>query len=180
MAVVPVLPTATTGVYTSSQISQLIAAINFAMNPPIARLRQAVAQNLTDTVPAVITFDTEEFDLFPSGGAKGHSTSVNTSRYTAVFPGYYEVSGGVTFAASAAGVRVVRWLVNGASLTDSDVLLTPVTGNTTRIPTRTHEVYLNVGDYAELQVVQTSGGALLTSVSAAGEQSSMCVRWVHA
>jgi len=178
MTAVPTLPSATTGVYTSSQLSQIITAVSFAMNPPIARLRQTVSQNLTDSAGAPITFDTEEFDLFPTGGAKGHSTSVNTSRYTAVFPGYYQVSGGVSFASNATGVRVVRFLVVGATLTDSDVLLAPVTGNTTRVPTRTHQIYLNTNEYVELQATQTSGGTLATAVGT-GEQSSMNVRWVH-
>lgn len=147
--------------------------LSFLVRPPIAKLRQTVVQTLANSVGAALLFDTETVDTDPDG-VGGHSGS--SSRYTARYPGWYQVSGGCTFQSNATGIRLVRWLVNGAAIA-GDALVAAVSGNTTRVAARTEFAYLNIGDYVELQATQTCGVNLNTSV-AAEEQSTMNVRWV--
>ncbi|MBM0275317.1 hypothetical protein [Micromonospora tarensis] len=150
--------------------------IKFLMNPPRAKLRQIAIQTLTTSVLTPITFTAETVDT-DVDGIGGHSTSTNTSRYTARYPGWYQASGGVSFGNVSTGIRLLRWAINGSNVAGTDVLLNPVNGNTTRMPARTELVPLDVGDYVELMAQQTTGANLNTVVSAE-EQSSMNVLWV--
>lgn len=178
MALVPVVPTFSSDVLPTAQLTQLAAAVNFLQTPPIAKLRQTVAQTLTTGVSTAITFTTESVDT-DIDGIGGHDNAVNTSRFTARYAGWYGVSGGVSWNSSAAGIRLARFAVNGTLDDASDSLLaTAGAGNTHRHPTRTTMVFLNVGDYAELFAVQSSGGNLATIATAGGEQSHMTVWWI--
>lgn len=133
------------------------------LNTPVARLRQTATQTLTSGTYAPVTLTTEDYDSHT-----GHSTSVNTSRYTVQsgWAGVYRLSGGVAFAANATGSRGCRWLKNGSPLPSSGVML-PNNGATTasRIPAQTISVDLAVGDYVELDAFQDRGGNLDTLVS---------------
>lgn len=150
--------------------------IRFLMKPPIAKLRHIVTQSLTNGTAVPITFTSEIVDT-DIDGIGGHSTSTNTSRYTARYPGWYEISGGVSFASSGTGIRLASWAVNGSNIPGSDALIpTAGSGNSTRLPTRTELVYLDIGDYVELKALQTSGGALNTAVTN-DEQATMNVTW---
>lgn len=177
MAIVPVLPPVTAGaVYPTSSPSALIAAAAFAQKPPQADLLQIVAQSLANATFTSLTFTSAAVDQDYLGGT-GHSNSVNTSRYTANYAGWYEVSGGVAFATNATGNRGCRWAVNGAAVTGTYIFLAAIAAVDCVIPARTRLIYLNVGDYIELQGWQSSTAALLTSVFVEG-LSSMMVRWV--
>lgn len=149
--------------------------INFLMEPPIAELRQTAAQSLTTSTWTSITFGVEDVDNdFASTG--GHSTVTNTSRYTAVYAGWYFLGGGVAFASNATGIRATRWAINGSAVNGSQCTDSPITGNPHNVPGRGKFVFLAVGDYVELQGFQSSGGALNTAVST-DSQSSMSVGW---
>lgn len=175
MPTVPAVPTFSPGVLTTSQMNQLCDAINFLHSPPIAKLRQTVAQTLTTGVNTAITFTTESVDS-DVDGVGGHDNASNTSRYTARYAGWYGVAGGVSFIGNATGIRLVRFAVNGTADDASDSLLINAgAGNTQRQPSRTTMVYLNEGDYVELYATQTSGGNLNTVATAGGEQSHMTV-----
>lgn len=139
--------------------------------PPIAELRQTGAQTLTTGVWTSLTFDAEVVD-----SAGGHSTSSNTSRYTAVIAGYYLLSGGAGFASNATGLRGVRWAKNGSSIDSSGTTEPTGSGNNMAYPARGILVQLSVGDYVELQAVQTTGGNLGTSV-AGYEQSGATITY---
>jgi hypothetical protein len=172
MAVVPTPPTITGGILTSSQLNQYRDAINFTENPPILETRQSIVQSIPNATFTALLFDVNEKD-----SVNGHSTSVNTSRYTAVYAGWYVCSGAYAVALNATGNRGVRWAVNGTLLNGSDGWV-PGTGTSNNtVVARTKRIFLNVGDYVELQAFQASGGALNTSVT--GEaMSSMSVQWV--
>lgn len=147
-----------------------------AVNPPLAMLRQAVAQNFpTSGTYAALTFDTEDFDSH-----NGHSTVTNTSRYTAVVAGVYELSGGCSFTTGgAASARTCRWLKNGAVVNGSaSGFPVPATNVASTWAARTILVTLAVGDFVELQAVQSSGGALTTHVGNPEFMPTMVVRWV--
>lgn len=174
MPALPAIPVFSSTVLSSSAENQLSAAISFLFNPPRARLRQTVAQSLTSGAFAAITMDAEDFDLFPTGGSGGHSTSVNTSRFTAEFPGTYGFAGTVNFASSATGIRAARFGLNGAVIAASAVEANAITGNPIGVAVAFTAVTMVIGDYVELFGFQNSGGALNTSVATA-DASSMSV-----
>lgn len=158
-----------------SQVATLQALIDFVRNKPIAQLRQSVAQTLTTGVWTSITFTTEVVDTDPAGTG-GHSTSVNTSRYTAVYAGYVWLGGGAGFAINATGQRAVRWAVNGTMVDGSSAFLPPGAVFETAVPARGHLVLLGAGSYVELQAWQNSGGNLDT-IASLEHACSMAVAW---
>lgn len=172
MTAVPTAPTFVDGLTSASQWNQVRDSINFALNPPIAKLRQATAQSIPNNTFTTLTFDAEDLD-----SVDGHDLVTNNSRYTAVYPGWHMISGGCTFAANATGRRLVRPQVNGTAVSGS---LAGMPGNASIIglTTRTMPVYLNVGDYVEMGVYQDSGAALNTFVTNTEYQPSMAVQWV--
>ena len=153
--------------------NNITAVLNFLMAPPILRVRQTSAQSLTTGTLTAITLDTEDVD---SSGM--HSTVSNTSRATAVYPGWYWVNANVTFAANATGMRTSSWAVNGSTQNGSGTDF-PVgsSATTNQLGGSSTLFFLNVGDYVEFRALQASGGALLTDVTSTG-QSTMSLHWV--
>jgi len=169
---VPTPATFAVGVLASTAMNSGVRdPLNFLLSPPAAKLRQTSAQSLTTSVAAAITFDVEDLD-----NVGGHSTVTNTSRYTAVYAGWYFCGGGVGYASNATGLRGAEFAVNGTVVNGVGVLLSAITGATTRVPCRGILVFLNVGDYVEVLGFQSSGGALNTAVTGT-EQPSMSVVW---
>lgn len=149
----------TRGIFTPTELSS--AALNDCFDPPRCRLTNSAAISLTNALTTAVTFDTEVFD---EGGL--HSTSSNTSRVTIPTggSGLYLIGASVEFAANATGVRDMFIVLNGASSIGVMRSTTPSGTSTTRLATST--VYaLNDGDYVELRVNQTSGGALNLNAS---------------
>lgn len=169
MAVVPTLPDWSGGGYVvTTQLNQITAAINFLMNKPAFRGRQTSAQTLSSSVWASITLDIEDLDSDPSGTGGAHSTSTNTSRFTAVYAGWYFCSGGVGWSSMAtpAGRRGVRWAVNGSALRASANHFQPGTSTLAgSYGARGILVFLGVGDYVEAQGFFEGGGTLALNVT---------------
>lgn len=139
---------------------------------PVAQLFQGSAQTLSTGSFTDITFDSESLDNY-----NGHSTSVNTNRYTAQIAGLYLVSGAVAFATNATGLRATQIVKNGVSVLDgSDYGELAISGAVTRCMVRPTYVTLNIGDYITIQGVQFSGGNLNT-FAANPAQSSMSIAW---
>lgn len=177
MPSVPALPAMIDGIVDASMLGRLGDVIAFLRQPPIAELRQTSAQTLTTGVYADVLFDVEDLDTDVTGNG-GHSTSVNTARYTARYPGWYQVGGGVGFASSATLSRACRWAVNGVAVNGTQVFL-PSSSTVAEFAARTKHVYLDIGDYVTLQAWQNSGGNLNTNIGAS-DQSSASIRWVSA
>jgi hypothetical protein len=179
MAVVPGTHTFINALRDSSEDNTYVRdPLLFLFKRPMARLRQVVAQSLTNGVPTALTFTVHDVDQDWAGGA-GHSDSVNTSRYTANYAGWYQVSGGVSFVANATGARGCYWAVNGSLSLGVEDIGAPTPGGATHgQPARTELLYLNVGDYVELWALQISGGALNTAVGGSATGSTMNVLWV--
>lgn len=146
--------------------------LTFALNPPIASLYQSVSQSFTNNTAVSVTFDSEYYDTY-----SGHSTTSNTSRYTSQAPGYYSLVGSASIATNTTGFRQLAWYVNGA-IAGSKVQVAPSPSFETVIQV-TSEVYLNLGDYAELRVWQNSGSALASQVADASVQPSALIHWLH-
>lgn len=144
-------------------------AINFgALNRVIALMRATGTQSIPNTAWTAITFDVEDVDT-----ADGHSTSSNTSRYTAVYAGWYWGGGSVGFSLNATGARGASWYVNGSAISPVGTLL-PTIGASfgATVPAPGQLFFLNVGDYVELRGFQNSGGALNTQAG-----SAMSIMW---
>jgi hypothetical protein len=144
---------------------------NFLLAKPILKVVQTGAQTIANNTHTALTFGTEVAD---SSGM--HSTSVNTSRATAVYPGYYSDSGGTSFVGNITGSRGTYWAVNATPVNGSNTLQPSTVNTAVQYPARRDLSFLNVGDYLELFTYQSSGGNLNTSVTAQ-EQPSMVVLW---
>lgn len=168
MPAVPTAPDFDDGIVDSSYLNRLAAAIQFAQAKPRCKAIQSVAQSLANNTLTVLTWNSVEFDDYVMWDAG------LPSRITALYPGYYDLGGGASFAANATSYRFLRWLVNGSAISDSHVLLPPATGLATMIGAKATTVFLDIDDYVELQVRQATGGALNTSVGA-GDFSSAVV-----
>lgn len=154
-----------------SDIQALADGINWANgNPrsgqprrPYFFLQQAVAQAMgTSGTDYPILFDTEIADT-----DNGHSTSTNTSRYTAQTSGLMLCLGVVAYNANATGNRRASFRVNGSTYWWNNF------GSAAGTPTDSHFttaglIPVSSGDYVELVGRQTSGGSLNTATSLNG------------
>lgn len=167
MPAVPSPLTVDTGLSSSSDFNTKVRdPLRFLMSPPLARLRQIVAQSLTNGATTAITFTTADVDTDYVGGT-GHSNSVNPTRYTANWTGWYVVSGGINFVANATGARGCYWAVNGSIALGVESVGAPAPGGANHGHTaRTELLFLNEADYVELLGLQISGGTLNTVATA--------------
>jgi len=145
------------GVFTAAT-AITAAGHNAVTDPPRCRVNDSNATTsiTTSGTPQVVTFDTEVWDF---GGL--HSTSVNTGRITVPSDagGTYDIGGHVQFAANATGYRELQLRVNGTTTIATNRVMNLGAGDATRVTIHTSYL-LAVGDYVELLVVQSSGGAL--------------------
>lgn len=161
-------------VLTAERLAEWSDQINLLSNPPGGQFRQSAAQSLANGSFVPITFTTEDYD---NGNA--HSTSANTSRFTCVTPGRYQLSGKITFTAHSTGRRGSRWHKNGAVVSGTEAFLPTLTApNEPAVVLVTITVLLVATDYVEMCGFQESGAALNTSVANVQSQSFMHVRWV--
>lgn len=174
MAAVPATRTWVAGeVVTASLLNTYLRdVLNWLLAPAILRVRQTVSQNLTSGTAAVVTFDTEDVD---STGM--HSTVSQTSRATAVYPGWMRTGGGICVAANATNARAALWSVNGTNLNGGDAQIQASSSGITAVPARSILVYLNVGDYLEEKAFQNSGTSPLATGVSSSNQSSMDLTW---
>lgn len=175
MATVPATFTAAAGsVFTAATWNTYSRdAVAFLVAPPLFIGRQTNSQNISTSTWTAITFDTEDIDR-----DGGHSTSSNTSRYTAQTQGYYLCSGKVAFVSNSTNRRWTRWDVNGSEINATRLSAQAANGDATEIPGVGRWVFLNVGDYVELKGFQDSGGTVATNVSTSGDQSLLNLQWM--
>jgi hypothetical protein len=104
-----------------------------------------------------------------------HSTVTNTSRLVAVYPGWYDTGGVVSWASNATGNRIAKIGINGT--VQNTIHNWPAgAAATISLPTGGLLYFLNVGDYLESIVNQSSGGALNTG--GATINPTFMARWV--
>jgi hypothetical protein len=175
MTTVPVTRTFVAGevVLASYFNTNINGPLGWLLAPAILRCRQTSAQTLNSSSFTAILFDTEDVD---STGM--HSTVSSTTRATAVYPGWYLFGGGIGFSslATPAGRRGARWAVNGTTLTGSGVQFQSTATTSGAISSRVTLLFLNVGDYVELQGFFEGGGTLALSVTSE-QQPSMDCEW---
>lgn len=156
--------------------SQLYNGLTYLLNPPIFYGVQASVQALTNSgTNYAVTLDTNVVDTY-----NGHSTTTNTSRYTAQVAGYYLASGCVGYATNATGFRAAKLAINGTVVQGAaNEIAASSSSYAVTLSTPTIIKYLNVGDYIEVWAWQTSGGTLNTTAFS-DQACSMSVQWVHA
>ena len=177
MTAVPAPRTWVTGeVVTAAEMNTNISdVLTFALAPPILQARQIVSQSIANSTSpgTAVTYTAEDVD---SSGM--HSNVTNTSRATAVYPGYYRFSGGIPYVANATGQRGGYATVNGSALNGSNTLLNTTAANAIYVPLRTILAYLSVGDYFEWLATQNSGGALNTGSGGVSFDATLTCVWV--
>lgn len=134
--------------------------LEFLIDPPACSVYHNTTQSkASSTTLAALLANSENYDNF-----SGHSTSVATSRITIATAGRYEVGCVVSWAANGTGNRATAFSVNGVGVADYlvDIRTGTATNSTGISGSRT--LVLAAGDYVEVSVWQTSGGALLASL----------------
>ena len=148
-------------------------ALNFLLQVPAAFVTQTATQSVAASAWTALNFDVTVFDSYG-----GHSNSVSNSRYTAQVAGWYIVFGCACFASNATGQRGGAVSKNGtrvqgaAGFAQTTSALSPATASPPCI------VFLNAGDYVEIQGWQ-NGASPLATASSSDRDSSMTVVWVH-
>ena len=184
MATIPNPSTLSVGaILTAAQANAWTDGIDFLVGngsntSPIVSVRQTVSQSIPASTWAAVTMDTETLD---TDGM--HSTSSNTSRLTVVTPGWYLVQGVAGFAADTVGVRQVGLRVNltgSSGSTEGQVNGNAVGGGQPTAKPCSALVQMAAGDWIELVVRQTSGGALDTETTLTEFQSRLVAFWVRA
>ena len=129
---------------------------------PAARVYHDANQSIANVTYTQLAFNSERFDTNVM-----HDTTTNNTRLTCKTAGKYLIWGCVEFESNITGWRFLEILLNGSIKTARE-LRTPLSGSTIVFTIST--VYdLAVNDYVELQVYQSSGGAL--NVNVAGNHS---------
>ena len=175
MATLPVFQTFSAGaILTAAQLNNLNSAGQFFLSWPVCETRQTIAQSIpSGGTGATVLFDTNDIDT-----DGGHSTSVNTDRYTAKTRGRFQVSGKVGYALAGGTLRAAEVWLNGGGTSVGGTIQPPVTGTTSRQATPTFTQFLNgTTDYFQINAFQNSGGAINTATSTL-EESAMSVRMV--
>ena len=138
-----------------TDLERRLAALE-ALERPYSRIGARVynSANLSinnSTTPA-LTFDSERYDT-----AGLHSTSVNTGRLTAPVAGVYLIAATIAFDNNVTGNRQVQFEVNGTTT----IQVVNNDAETGFVFVSIASLYrLAAGDYVQVRVNQTSGGAL--------------------
>jgi hypothetical protein len=138
------------------------------------RVNKSAGQSLVTNTFTVATWDQEDFDTNSM-----HDNVTNNSRLTVPSGkgGYYLITGVMSYATNGTGYRRSFFTKNGVFANIG--ANTQINGSTGQPETLTSSfvVALSAGDYVEMQLFQTSGGALSTD---AGENTSFGISYLGA
>jgi hypothetical protein len=125
------------------------------------RVFASSAQTISNATDTKIAFDNESYDTDAF-----HSNVTNNTRITipAGLSGYYRVTANLGFLANTTGRRIMAIAFNGGG-NISQIEFSPAGSNVEPAASITDTYFLNVADYLEINVYQTSGGNLNTSGS---------------
>jgi hypothetical protein len=128
-----------------------------------ASIKTTNAQSLANNTLTAVTFVTA------SGGSvewddTSYYNNANPTRLTAPATGKYRVSGSISYASNATGVRYLLFKLNGTTLTGAGQIDIGANPGDTTIISSSALVALNSGDYLELIAFQNSGGSLALSL----------------
>jgi hypothetical protein len=150
----------------------------------VAQLKRTSTQSISNTgsSAAPSTADAIAWEAADLNLLGGWDDTVNPSRYTPQVSGWYELSGGISFATTTSGgKRGGGWYKNGSAVDGgrSQIITNSTTASgPTAVPMRTIVVDLDgVTDYVQLMATQTSGDALGTNATAA-QVPTMTIKYV--
>jgi len=147
------------------------ALLDTLFNPPLCVAYASTVQSIPNTTWTSILLNNNRIDSYT-----GHSTSVNTSRYTSALTGWYEVHGNIPL--NVAHAPSGRLAVNGAVVLGSQTPGSVSTSGTGGVQPQ-FRVLLNAGDYVEIQVFQSSGGAVNTFANGVDWGPAMDLHLIH-
>jgi hypothetical protein len=136
-------PTIADGAVGTAKLSSTIPAVRDAG-------RLTTAPDATNTT---LDWTSESYDT-----ANLHSTSFNTSRFTAPVAGIYRVSVNIVWQFNGSGFRALAIVKNGATTVERSA--EPPLPNADETQQLSSEVQLAAGDYVEAIVDQSTGGDL--------------------
>lgn len=166
MATVPSPRTWTVGeLLTAAKLNtDLRDGLNFLLAPPLAVMTKT-SQSLTSGSYTALLWPTELIDR-----DAGHSTSSNTSRYTAQTAGYYAMTVYAEFSIeNATGFRRLGFRPNGGTVTHQATQPGSVSSLQANLAGM---MFLAVGDYIEVMADHNSGVTM-----SAGLQGRWDVAW---
>ena len=118
------------------------------------RAYNSATQSISDSTPQAVTFNSENHDT-----SSIHSTSSNTSRFTASATGYWRFRAGTGWDTNTSGLRYLWWRVDGTTEVNGGAESVPTSAGTAPCGQTEVTLYLTTGQYVELMAYQTSGGA---------------------
>lgn len=146
-------------------LAAALQALDFAAgNPARARVYSSAVQSIPNNASTAATFDSTTYDKVPDDPTAFHLTSGDRLVCQPRHAGLYEIGGCGSFAANAVGFRDVSLRVNGATFIQTEREFAPTAGDTTRIAISTNYEFA-AGDYVQLVLYQSSGGALNTATA---------------
>lgn len=124
------------------------------------KLFSSVAQTINNITWTTLSWNSEEYDT-----DNYHSTVSNTNRITIATAGYYRLFGKATFVTNATGLRVSRFLLNGATIIAYGKQFNGNASADTIILDAYLIRYFNAADYITFDVYHSSGGTLDVSAN---------------
>jgi hypothetical protein len=121
-------------------------------SPPSCTFTKSATQSIANNTTTAVTFSAAVDDFH------GFRDTVNTSRVNAVQTGTMRLSGNISFAANATGIRACD-VYKSNSLAFS-LFAYPGFAVNDNITSFSADIAVAAGDYVELRVSQNSGGAL--------------------
>lgn len=159
MATVPSPRTWTVGeLLTASKMNTDVRdGLNFLLSPPIAVLKASAGTSCGTSAHTAIAFAGTE-DIDRDGG---HSTSVNTSRYTSATAGWYHISSVVAWN-STSGYAESYHRKNGTTKHTALSFTTGAASHDRRYNVN-GKMFLSVSDYAEVILYHEFGSSITTN-----------------
>lgn len=136
--------------------------------PPRCLVDHDAVQSIPHATVTSVLFNSEVLD-----NDSMHSTTSDTSRITAKTAGLYTMAASVEFVANATGERVLSIVLNGSETLVTQAIDAPA--DPARINVATI-YYMDVDDYVEARVYQTSTGAL--NLNTSSDIPNFRVAWI--
>ena len=156
----------------------LESALSFLLNPPCCSIYQSASGSVATATWTRVLWDSEHYDTDTM-----HSTSSNTGRITFNTSGLYRLTIDAFWDSSSTGGRGVNLTKNNAGSHDAaNVVLSDGfdagVGSTNQLQSVAIDRRFTAGDYIEMWVYQSSGGAL--NFQGGYNKSALQARWVGA
>ncbi len=127
---------------------------------PFARFGRAATQSIPNTTFTVVTWDTSinNNGISTTGSTTGFSFPINN---LITQPGVWEISANVSFAANAAGIRLIDIYDSTNAVAYAQILKnTTPAGFTCELSTTFRDYFASTTRNMQVRVYQSSGGAL--------------------